>query len=769
MKIVKSNASKNIMVCVAFVACAIAVFYMTRQIEFLDVDKTNYAFYPYVATARTLFETGTLPVWTPNLWGGISAFSSLTMPFYPIIYAVVPFFYDSATGSVLFSAMECMIIIHLIIIQIGVYFMLRTLSFNRFIAFSAAMLACITGSTLTFATTWNTMLMTISWLPLIFAFLIRIYTSRETIKTFNLNVILAGIFFALMIFSGISISLTLAVFAWLVLYLCIIPNVIKDRKMLLKLTLSNLYAGLIGVGLASLFLLPTLAEQGELVRYVPEMGFLSSNQSMTYDVFTAHTLTEHDLDLTLGSYSMGFSALSIPLAVVSVAGFFIKPKNTTSKTLLMFAKIIFVFSVLGGVAFVLTEFLYYVPLISRIREQFLYPIVLFISVSIFTAYVMQAVFETLKSREKLSAAFNSPKLMTVLVAIVVARLLLPLNIDMSFIPAIVLMVLIILSAVFFSKYRYITVVLVIGLLAQNIIAYRSALDESSYTYTDANKTVLQVQSSVRQLFEQTETPTHENMFRVTTYSDSQVYPPNIMQHIGGYDNMGYWNPLYDKTIDKHEHLDLTKRAQLDNVKYWFVNEGSETDPTLHDFAYIVKVNDVYPSYDATETNAVEVYEYTEHAGVAWFVYDFIPLPDFYSVEEVYSAINDPEVDLMQEAVVKQSDADKLAGIISTETKGTVNSVEYTDNKITLNCTTQATGLLMITESDAPGWKAYIDGEEAEILSVNYDRKGLVVEPGTHEITLVYAPQTFVIGIIISILTALGLIVYGAVIMIKRKK
>lgn len=114
-----------------------------------------------------------------------------------------------------------------------------------------------------------------------------------------------------------------------------------------------------------------------------------------------------------------------------------------------------------------------------------------------------------------------------------------------------------------------------------------------------------------------------------------------------------------------------------------------------------------------------------------------------------------EFDPMTKVLVEENgDALKkqLETITGKDMNYEVQFTNYTNNTISLDCNTDKNGILCLAESDAKGWKAYIDGEKAELLELDYFRKGLFVEKGHHEIYLKYEPDSFVIGRWISLLT-----------------
>lgn len=71
-----------------------------------------------------------------------------------------------------------------------------------------------------------------------------------------------------------------------------------------------------------------------------------------------------------------------------------------------------------------------------------------------------------------------------------------------------------------------------------------------------------------------------------------------------------------------------------------------------------------------------------------------------------------------------------------------------------------------------GWTAYQDGKEIEILRANYGFRGVVVSQGKHTIEFVYAPKSYTIGkmvsLIINLLLVIGLLV-SLVLYLKERK
>ncbi len=92
----------------------------------------------------------------------------------------------------------------------------------------------------------------------------------------------------------------------------------------------------------------------------------------------------------------------------------------------------------------------------------------------------------------------------------------------------------------------------------------------------------------------------------------------------------------------------------------------------------------------------------------------------------------------------------------------VKIVDYKNNSIDVRVDSQSNALLVLTDSYYPGWKAYIDDSEVEILRTNYAFRGIIVPEGRSTVRLVYEPDTFlygIYGVIVGIGGLLGIAVY----------
>jgi uncharacterized membrane protein YfhO len=56
---------------------------------------------------------------------------------------------------------------------------------------------------------------------------------------------------------------------------------------------------------------------------------------------------------------------------------------------------------------------------------------------------------------------------------------------------------------------------------------------------------------------------------------------------------------------------------------------------------------------------------------------------------------------------------------------------------------------MLNDSDYPGWKVYVDGRPSHWITTNYLFRGILLQPGRHQVRFAYEPASFAAGAAIS--------------------
>ncbi|MCG3161136.1 MAG: hypothetical protein JMDDDDMK_02254 [Acidobacteria bacterium] len=79
---------------------------------------------------------------------------------------------------------------------------------------------------------------------------------------------------------------------------------------------------------------------------------------------------------------------------------------------------------------------------------------------------------------------------------------------------------------------------------------------------------------------------------------------------------------------------------------------------------------------------------------------------------------------------------------------------------------QRPSILVLSEIVYPGWRVKVDGAESALLRVNYNLRGVALAPGKHQVEMIYSPASLKIGAVVSIATALCLLL---VVLREKKK
>ena len=101
------------------------------------------------------------------------------------------------------------------------------------------------------------------------------------------------------------------------------------------------------------------------------------------------------------------------------------------------------------------------------------------------------------------------------------------------------------------------------------------------------------------------------------------------------------------------------------------------------------------------------------------------------------------------ALKRQPDAFQLQPAVKVAT--------YEHNRMILEVNTPEAAFLFMSEAYYPGWTAYVNGQEEEILRANYVFRAIPVGPGTHRVELVMQPRSFRLGLVLSLLTIMLLL------------
>jgi hypothetical protein len=103
------------------------------------------------------------------------------------------------------------------------------------------------------------------------------------------------------------------------------------------------------------------------------------------------------------------------------------------------------------------------------------------------------------------------------------------------------------------------------------------------------------------------------------------------------------------------------------------------------------------------------------------------------------------------------------------TSDRVRIVDYAPERIALNVSSAAAGLLVLSEVNYPGWKVFVDGQPAAPYVVDHLLRGVAVPAGEHTVEWRYGSDASAIGLAITLTTIAGLGAIGAAPFLRRRQ
>ena len=162
-----------------------------------------------------------------------------------------------------------------------------------------------------------------------------------------------------------------------------------------------------------------------------------------------------------------------------------------------------------------------------------------------------------------------------------------------------------------------------------------------------------------------------------------------------------------------------------------------------------------PLFQQAYDRELKIYEYA----------DPLPRAAIYSAIETatddqsaLTRLGSPSFDPFQTAVVTATDAAALRGLTVRERVRSARILSYTSQEVQIDADTNHPSLLVLNDSDYPGWKAYVDGRQARVYPANYMFRGVLLTPGKHMVRFAYEPASFVTG---AVLSGIGLLCLAA--------
>jgi hypothetical protein len=137
------------------------------------------------------------------------------------------------------------------------------------------------------------------------------------------------------------------------------------------------------------------------------------------------------------------------------------------------------------------------------------------------------------------------------------------------------------------------------------------------------------------------------------------------------------------------------------------------------------------------------------------------MPRFFLVREVQPAASlAAAIDFRRTAITDRPIAFPAGNAANGIETDLVTVLRYQPDSLELSVRSQASALLVLSESYYPGWKAWLDTAPAEIYRTDVAFRGVAVPPGQHVVRMEFRPVILPVSAAISLSTAIFLVVLG---------
>jgi uncharacterized membrane protein YfhO len=137
-------------------------------------------------------------------------------------------------------------------------------------------------------------------------------------------------------------------------------------------------------------------------------------------------------------------------------------------------------------------------------------------------------------------------------------------------------------------------------------------------------------------------------------------------------------------------------------------------------------------------------------------------------EAVIPTLIDPSFEPAREVVLSGPGATAAAATRGPD-GGRVRMVELFADRARFEVDLDGPGFVVSVDAWAPGWRAFVDGDPAEVLRANAVFRAVAVPAGRHVVEMVYRPWTALVGLTLSAAAAVVLATLGAVVFLRRRR
>ncbi|MDP2208992.1 MAG: YfhO family protein [Bacteroidota bacterium] len=740
---------------------AIVVIVVSVVIFFRDIllqkafmwEDFLYQYFPWRYFAATSLANGELPLWNPYTFNGMPFQADIPTATFYIPNLLLTLFVKS--NKLHFYWVEFFIIIHFILAGVSMYYLLKSFKLEKAISLFGSIVFMLSGFMVTH-TIHPQIIHHIAWLPLIF-----LLFKKNLDKKSLLNTILGGLTLGHSILAGFP-QLSLYIFLLLFFYFLfefVILSKVSGIKESVKIILPSAGVIFIAIAITAIQIIPTieltpLSNRAEITYEKSQEGTFHPQQIITLLIpkFFGEQSAQVSNYWGQGQYWQYWETnfyIGIAGLLFAVFAFSIIHKNK----LVLFFSIVFLFSILYALGdyFILHNFFFHnIPGFHLFRNPGRMSLLFTFSAAILSGFGLNEIIKSsnLPDNQAGKKLLTKISLITIVVGGAVwgvvqlglfqehpnAQYLQEIrniahtqsNIMLAF-AAVIAIVIFIFSRFKISTFIFIALILLIQFI-----------DMYNFGFNFNNGKV-----SPTEYYKRTERLTSF----LKTEGEKEYFRINSRQ--GG-------NMLLDRNQGMVDKLFLMEGyTPLGLQRAFTIGSSWEKICDLHNVKYRIQIDEERQSMGLTQS--------TTYLPRAWFVYNYKVISEDEKIKEFMSR---PDFDPSQVVVLEEEIKLPPAQNRSWDS-WKAKIISYKLNSISLDVSTPDDGVLVLSEIFYPGWKAYVDGVEQNILRANWNLRAIKVKKGQYKIEIRFEPNPLYNGAIISFAT-IGLCAIGIVYSLRKK-
>jgi len=702
--------------------------------------------YPTQAYAAREVLSGSLPFWNPFTFGGMPFIADIAVGFFYPLNRLLSLFV-SGDGYLSFSALQIYIILHFLIAQISIFFLLRYWKISS-IGSIISSIGYAFSLLLVVRVIHPMIVEHLAWFPLVILF----YLKGLEKKNLKYSII-SGLILGLSMLAGhpqISLyeGLFLAFF-FIVYFIYLLKNKESNSKGILYFIICGIVPIILASGIFTIQLLPSQ----ELTDY-------SQRKEMSYERAAEGSLQFPQIYSAVVpkvfGYSDGSYKMEVPfylkfdgqvqnyfywetafyfgivILILGLFGISVSYKTKTGLTLLIIALFGFLYA-LGSNGFIHSIF-YNLPFFSTFRNPARMMFFVLIAFCFFAGFGFDYLWKNIKDSKtllRLSVAVGFPFLVALLVSLGLIQSSFEAPAEM-------------ISKI--SSYGTTSIIFILMTFAVIILMQRGLFKPVAAGAALAVLLFIDLYIAGASFNVGEQNP--KEQYAVDSQLKQMMRPklPNEIFRV----NMRMYEPIRYRAMEDNQGM-LDRIMLIEGYNQLMLER---TSPPIEGKQIRDLLNVKYEIGFDSARNSAAFFDRTGFFPRAWLAYEAIES----SPEAVGDFMKKSQFDYKRQVVLEKEIA--LAMPDSSEIDSTDNVVclKYENNNLKYKVKAKTNAVLVFSEVWYPAWNGYIDGKQTEVLRANYCLRAIPIPAGEHEVELKFESSAFTTGFMTSIITFLAGIV-----------